>query len=233
MSGNNPGLSFGSRTTSRFLAKTPLSRIRPTRMPHVSQTDHGIAQPSPGKEVMRLDDGPGDVEWADLRSAVFWMRTRAVGLTATLMIVLELVWKAQFLSRLYFHSGDTLTVAMGDTANGFKIAINDVTRGRLQSDPAGPDHRDLRCPLDRRLDRVAVGDPAQVVHAVGVGAGHRQLARRGTGRQQQLGVTDGLTAGQADLLGAAVDAGHGLAQAELHVVLGVPVRGQGVQLLLA
>jgi len=75
-------------------------------MPHVSQTDHGIAQPSPGKEVMRLDDGPGDVEWADLRSAVFWMRTRAVGLTATLMIVLELVWKAQFLSRLYFSQDD-------------------------------------------------------------------------------------------------------------------------------
>jgi hypothetical protein len=38
---------------------------------------------------------------------------------------------------LFMHSGDTLTVAMGDTANGFKIAINDVTTGQAGSMTAG------------------------------------------------------------------------------------------------
>jgi hypothetical protein len=34
---------------------------------------------------------------------------------------------------LLFHNGDTLTVAMGDTSNGFKITINDRTTGQTGS----------------------------------------------------------------------------------------------------
>jgi hypothetical protein len=55
---------------------------------------------------MRLDDVSADVEWADLRSAAGWLRSHGVGLGAILMIVLELVWKAQFLSTLYFRQDD-------------------------------------------------------------------------------------------------------------------------------
>lgn len=55
---------------------------------------------------MRLDETSSDVEWADLRSAAGWLRTRAVALGAIVMIVLELVWKAQFLSTLYFRQDD-------------------------------------------------------------------------------------------------------------------------------
>src|SRR5579863_4462707 len=72
----------------------------------MNQADHGYAQPSPGKEVMRLDQTSGDLEWADLRSAAGWLRTRGVMLGAILMIVLEVAWKAQFLSTLYFRQDD-------------------------------------------------------------------------------------------------------------------------------
>ena len=55
---------------------------------------------------MRLDETSGDLEWSDLRSAASWLRRHAVGLGATVMIVLELAWKAQFLSTLYFTQDD-------------------------------------------------------------------------------------------------------------------------------
>src|SRR5579862_7246904 len=52
------------------------------------------------------DETSSDLEWADLRSAAGWLRTHGVGLGAIVMIVLELVWKAQFLSTLYFRQDD-------------------------------------------------------------------------------------------------------------------------------
>ena len=55
---------------------------------------------------MRLDEASGDLEWADLRSAAGWLRKHGVGLGAIVMIVLELLWKAQFLSTLYFRQDD-------------------------------------------------------------------------------------------------------------------------------
>src|SRR6185312_2517835 len=72
----------------------------------MSQADHGFAQPSPGKEVMRRDEMSSDLEWADLQSAAGWLRKYAVGLSAIVMIVLQLGWKAQFLSTLYFRQDD-------------------------------------------------------------------------------------------------------------------------------
>ena len=44
----------------------------------MSQADHGFAQRSPGKEVMRLDDVSSDLEWADLRGAAGWLRSPAM-----------------------------------------------------------------------------------------------------------------------------------------------------------
>jgi hypothetical protein len=73
----------------------------------MNQADHDFfARPSTGKEVMRLDETSGDLEWADLRSAAGWLRTHGLGLGAIVMIVLELAWKAQFLSTLYFRQDD-------------------------------------------------------------------------------------------------------------------------------
>jgi hypothetical protein len=72
----------------------------------MSQADHGYASQSPGREVMRLDERSGDLEWADLRSAAGRLRTNGVALGAVVMIVLELAWKAQFLSTLYFRQDD-------------------------------------------------------------------------------------------------------------------------------
>ena len=55
---------------------------------------------------MRLDEASSDLEWADLRSAAGWLRKYAVGLGAIVMIAAELLWKAQFLSTLYFRQDD-------------------------------------------------------------------------------------------------------------------------------
>ena len=48
----------------------------------------------------------------------------------------------------------------------------------LQADPARADHHDPRRGLERGLDLVAVGDPAQVKHAVQVAALDRQAPWR-------------------------------------------------------
>lgn len=55
---------------------------------------------------MRRNEVSSDLEWADLRSAAGWLRKYAVGLGAIVMIVLQLGWKAQFLSTLYFRQDD-------------------------------------------------------------------------------------------------------------------------------
>jgi hypothetical protein len=70
--------------------------------------------------------------------------------------------------------------------------------GGLQPDPARADHRDPGRGLEGRPDLVAVGHPAQVQHAPGVGTRHGQAPRRGAGGQQQLGVADPAAIGQRD-----------------------------------
>ncbi len=47
----------------------------------------------------------------------------------------------------------------------------------LQTDPAGTDHHDARCRLERSLDAVAVSEPAQVEHSVEIRSGHGQATR--------------------------------------------------------
>jgi hypothetical protein len=90
------------------------------------------------------------------------------------------------------------------------------------ADPARADDRDPGGALEGGLDPVAVVHPAQVQHAVGAGARHREAARRGAGGQQQPGVADPGAVGQRHLVGRAVDPGHRLTEAQLHAVVGVP-----------
>jgi hypothetical protein len=74
----------------------------------VSQFDNSaptLGQAPPGKEVARLDEF-GVPEWADLRTAVSWARRHRVLLAGFALIALQLAWKAQFLSHLYFRQDD-------------------------------------------------------------------------------------------------------------------------------
>ena len=72
----------------------------------MSQAGEELVAPGPGKEVMRFESPGGDLEWADLRSAVGWMRSNKVLFAAILLIVAQLVWKGQFLGHLYFRQDD-------------------------------------------------------------------------------------------------------------------------------
>ena len=96
--------------------------------------------------------------------------------------------------------------------------------GAFQADPARADDRDPGGGLEGGLDLVAIAHPAQVEHAVGVAARHREVPRRGPGGQQQPGVADPAAVGQGHLVRRAVDAGHRDAEAQLDAVVGVPRR---------
>ncbi|HXP21173.1 MAG TPA: hypothetical protein VN840_16135 [Streptosporangiaceae bacterium] len=72
----------------------------------MSQADESVQQTTPGKALVRLDDSPSSVEWADLRSAASWAQQHSVLLGGILLIVAQLAWKAQFLSHLYFRQDD-------------------------------------------------------------------------------------------------------------------------------
>jgi hypothetical protein len=96
--------------------------------------------------------------------------------------------------------------------------------GALQPDPPRADDRDPGDGLEGGLDLVTVAHPAQVEHAICVGARHPEAARRGPGGQQQPGVADPAVVGQGHLVRRAVDAGYGDAEAQLDAVIGVPRR---------
>ena len=103
--------------------------------------------------------------------------------------------------------------------------------GGLQADPARADDRDPGRGLEGGLDLVAVRHPAEVEHAVGAGARHREAARRGAGGQQQPGVADAAAVGQRHLVRRAIDAGDGDTEAQLDAVGGVPRRRMDVDRL--
>ena len=62
--------------------------------------------------------------------------------------------------------------------------------GELGADPAGADHDHPAVGVEALAQGVAVGERAQVVDAVEVGAGDRDPARLGPGRQQQPVVAE-------------------------------------------
>jgi hypothetical protein len=72
----------------------------------VSQAGEELTARGPGKDVMRFESPGGDLEWADLRSAVGWIRSNKILLAAIVLIVAQLAWKSQFLGHLYFRQDD-------------------------------------------------------------------------------------------------------------------------------
>ncbi len=73
----------------------------------MSQAGEEVDRPVSAKEIALYDDAAErDFAWADLRSTVDWFRTNRVVVAAIVLIVVEIVWKAQFLSHLYFRQDD-------------------------------------------------------------------------------------------------------------------------------
>ncbi len=72
----------------------------------MSQAGEEVYLPDPGQVVARYEPAGDDFEWADLRSAVSWVRNHRVLVVAIVLIAAQLAWKAQFLSHLYFRQDD-------------------------------------------------------------------------------------------------------------------------------
>ncbi|MDA8324515.1 MAG: hypothetical protein M0030_32535 [Actinomycetota bacterium] len=70
--------------------------------------------PRPGTAVVPVRPPPGDLDWADLRAAVGWLRARRVGASAVLMVVVGAAWKIGLIRGLYFRQGDFRDLAMAD-----------------------------------------------------------------------------------------------------------------------
>ena len=97
--------------------------------------------------------------------------------------------------------------------------------GHLETDPAAA-HDRQRGPLRQGgVEGVGVIDGAQVVHAVGIGAGDRRPSRRRTGGQQQLVVVQRALVGQSDEMAVRVDRRHRGAEPQVDVVVAVPGGG--------
>ena len=100
----------------------------------------------------------------------------------------------------------------------------------LQADPAGADDGHPLRGGERRLQCVAVGDSAQVMHTGQVRTGHLEAPGRRTRRQQQLVVAERLSLRCAHFVCSAVDFGNPCTQTQVDVVFGVPLRGMDVDL---
>jgi hypothetical protein len=74
----------------------------------VSQTDDPAPQQEsvPGTVVLRQDHSSEDLQWADLRPATTWVRTHWVVVCGLALIAVQLAWKGQFLSHLFFRQDD-------------------------------------------------------------------------------------------------------------------------------
>jgi hypothetical protein len=72
----------------------------------VSQAGEEIDRSVSAKQIAVYDDAEPDFAWADLRSTVDWFKTNRVLVAAVVLIVVEIAWKAQFLSHLYFRQDD-------------------------------------------------------------------------------------------------------------------------------
>jgi hypothetical protein len=72
----------------------------------VSQAGEEVYLPAPGQEVAPYENAGDELEWADLRSVVSWVRNHRVLVLAIVVIAAQLAWKAQFLSHLYFRQDD-------------------------------------------------------------------------------------------------------------------------------
>ena len=103
--------------------------------------------------------------------------------------------------------------------------------GRLQADPAGPDHHHVPAFLEPLEQHIRLIQGAQVMHALQVGTRSRQRPHPGTGGQQQLVVIDGVGRVHGDGLRRQIEADRDGSRAPFDVVLHVPLRFVQIGLL--
>ena len=73
----------------------------------MSQAGEGIQPVGSGKAIVRLPEGQGADPWADLRPAAAWLEgRRPVLVGALILIAIQVAWRAQFLSDMYFYRQD-------------------------------------------------------------------------------------------------------------------------------
>ncbi len=72
----------------------------------MSQAGEEVHLPVSDQSVARFEGTDDDLEWADLRSVVTWVRSHRVLVAAFVLIAAQLAWKAQFLGHLYFRQDD-------------------------------------------------------------------------------------------------------------------------------
>jgi hypothetical protein len=73
----------------------------------MSQADERMWRPAEGRAVVRVGGPAHQDEWADLRPAFAWAKgKRPVLIAAILLITAQVVWRALFLSRMYFYRDD-------------------------------------------------------------------------------------------------------------------------------
>ena len=99
------------------------------------------------------------------------------------------------------------------------------TRGDLEADPPGANDGQRGTFGQCGIQRIGVVDGAQVVHAVGVGAGDRRSARLRASGQQKLVVVHRAAVGQGDCSRFPIDCRHLGALLQVDVVVAVPGRG--------
>ena len=73
----------------------------------MSQADHDVQHIDPGKALARRHASASQDTWADLRPAIRWFQhRRPVVLIAVVLVAAEVLWRAQFLARMYFYRQD-------------------------------------------------------------------------------------------------------------------------------
>jgi hypothetical protein len=104
-------------------------------------------------------------------------------------------------------------------------------RRELQSDEAGAGDDDPLRSVEARLDRVGLGERTEIEYAVGLGAGHRQLAVLRAGREHEMVVGESLAGGECDAARDAVDRNRPVAGHDRNGVLLVIARLPQLQAL--
>ena len=73
----------------------------------MSSAGEDLQHVDPGKALARLPEGGGSDAWADLRPAYRWIQgRRPILVAAIVLIAVQILWRAQFLSRMYFYRDD-------------------------------------------------------------------------------------------------------------------------------
>ena len=118
-----------------------------------------------------------------------------------------------------------------DLDHGHRAAVLAGGGRHLQADPARADDHHTCGVLEGVEQCLGVLGATQVVHALGVDAGHVERAHPGTGGQQQLVVAQRLATVEGHGVGRRVDRGDAAAEDQVDVLLRVPARVVHVRLV--